>query len=107
MIVNECKLDSRQLTSELTTTFRDQRILLGAKCKSGSEAKEVEFLRRLHSVCLTFLMRPTYIFLRTITGNICWKKSAGLVPIQQVIIISASAPASEGHRGAVTVTVYT
>ena len=49
--------------------FRDQRILLGAKCKSGSEAKEVEFLRRLHSVCLTFLMRADLPF----PQNYHWK----------------------------------
>lgn len=44
------------ITFRISTTFRGQRVLIGAKCKSGSEAKEVEFLRSLHSVCLTFLM---------------------------------------------------
>lgn len=75
-------------------------------CKSGSEAKEVEFLRSLHSVCLTFLMGLSLHF----PLNCHWKHLLEKFSlIQQAIELDLLflALASGGHWGAVIVILHT
>lgn len=70
---------------------------IGAKCKCGSEAKEVEFLRNRPSVCLTLLMGPGFTF------------SPDTGTVQQIIelgLLSSVLP-SAGHWGTVIVALHT
>lgn len=73
-----CVLDNfmtAELRYRITTAFKRQEYPFGEKCKCGSEAKEVEFLRSLLSVCLTFLLGPAYTF----SSELSLETSAGKI----------------------------
>lgn len=98
-----------ELTCRISTTFRGGRLPLVKSVNVGQRLKRLNSRGAYTLFAWPFQWDLAYLFLRTVTGNICWKNSASLIQIQQVIelrLLSSALP-SGGHWGVVIVTLYT